>query len=249
MTTTPKPALRALAEAAEGNGEHIYTNPRDSNKWRENEAWHRAASPGAVLHLLDRIHDLERKVGRIQGLPLPLIDALNAATGSHDWQGEAGPDALAEPACKAIAALQAERDEADRRAGAAERSAAAFHEDNQRFEQVRRRMKAQWGVHNNVSFDVVWQQALDAKQALAELEARKNARIHELEMQALDLASENSILKLQEQEELEARKPLPPDALADKCEAWLQAGGASNIVDAFEAGYRAAERAEEGKRK
>lgn len=41
--------------------------------------------------------------------------------------------------------------------------------------------------------------------------------------------------------ELEARKPLPPDALADVCEAWLQAGGASNIVDAFEAGYRAAE--------
>jgi len=41
--------------------------------------------------------------------------------------------------------------------------------------------------------------------------------------------------------ELEARKPLPPDALADKCEAWLQAGGAANIVDAFEAGYRAAE--------
>ena len=41
--------------------------------------------------------------------------------------------------------------------------------------------------------------------------------------------------------ELEARKPLPPDALADKCETWLQAGGAANIVDAFEAGYRAAE--------
>ena len=69
--------------------------------------------------------------------------------------------------------LRAERDEADRRAGAAERSAAAFHEDNQRFEQVRRRMKEQWGVHDNVSFDLVWQQALDAKQALAELEARK----------------------------------------------------------------------------
>lgn len=69
--------------------------------------------------------------------------------------------------------LRAERDEADRRAGAAERSAAAFHEDNQRFEQVRRRMKEQWGVHDNVSFDVVWQQALDTKQTLAELEARK----------------------------------------------------------------------------
>ncbi|MGE8454531.1 MAG: hypothetical protein ACN6OP_28765 [Pseudomonadales bacterium] len=59
MTTAPTPHLRALAEAAEGNGEHIYTHPRDSNKWRENEAWHRAASPGAVLALLDRIAELE----------------------------------------------------------------------------------------------------------------------------------------------------------------------------------------------
>ncbi|WP_428142199.1 hypothetical protein [Delftia acidovorans] len=47
-----------------------------------------------------------------------------------------------------------------------------------------------------------------ATQQLAELEASKNARIHELEMQALDLASENSILKRQDSE-LEARKPLP----------------------------------------
>ncbi|WEL97016.1 hypothetical protein [Delftia tsuruhatensis] len=66
MTTEPTPDLRALAEAAEGNGEHIYTHPRDSNKWRENEAWHRAASPGAVLHLLDRIEELEARK------PLPL---------------------------------------------------------------------------------------------------------------------------------------------------------------------------------
>lgn len=61
MTTAPTPDLRALAEAAEGNGEHIYTHPIDSNKWRENEAWHRAASPGAVLHLLDRIAELEAR--------------------------------------------------------------------------------------------------------------------------------------------------------------------------------------------
>jgi hypothetical protein len=59
VTTAPTLHLRVLAEAAEGDGEHIYTHPRDSNKWRENEAWHRAASPGAVLHLLDRIHALE----------------------------------------------------------------------------------------------------------------------------------------------------------------------------------------------
>ncbi len=53
-----------------------------------------------------------------------------------------------------------------------------------------------------------------------ELEASKNASIHKLEMDALDLASENSILKRQEQAELEARKPLPLsdeqiDAIAD----------------------------------
>lgn len=61
-----------------------------------------------------------------------------------------------------------------------------------------------------------------ATQQLADLDASKNARIHELEMQALDLASENSILKRQEQEELEARKPLQLsdeqiDAIGDKC--------------------------------
>lgn len=48
-----------------------------------------------------------------------------------------------------------------------------------------------------------------ATQQLAELEASKNARIHKLEMDALDLASENSILKRTETDELEARKPLP----------------------------------------
>lgn len=36
---------------------------------------------------------------------------------------------------------------------------------------------------------------------------------------------------------------LTPDQLADKCEVWLQAGGASNVVDAYEAGYRAAQSA------
>ena len=36
------------------------------------------------------------------------------------------------------------------------------------------------------------------------------AQTHKLEMDALDLASENSILKRTETDELEARKPLPP---------------------------------------
>lgn len=88
MTTAPTPDLRALAEAAEGNGEHIYTHPIDSNKWRENEAWHRAASPGAVLVLLDRIAELEARK------PLPLsdeqIDAIGDKCGkpSATWHYE-----------------------------------------------------------------------------------------------------------------------------------------------------------------
>ena len=115
--------------------------------------------PQIVIRLLDRILELESKVGRFQGVPLPLIEAINAATGSNDWQGDHSPAELLGPACRAITALV----------------------------------------------------------------ERKNACIHKLE----------------------ARKPLPPDALADKCEAWLKAGGAANIVDAFEAGYRAAENVNE----
>ncbi|EPD35937.1 hypothetical protein HMPREF9701_04970 [Delftia acidovorans CCUG 274B] len=61
-----------------------------------------------------------------------------------------------------------------------------------------------------------------ATQQLAGMEANKNARIHKLEMDALDLASENSILKRAETDELEAREPLPLsdeqiDAIGDKC--------------------------------
>lgn len=35
--------------------------------------------------------------------------------------------------------------------------------------------------------------------------------------------------------------PLTADQLAGQCEQWLQAGGATNIVDAFEVGFRCAE--------
>jgi len=38
------------------------------------------------------------------------------------------------------------------------------------------------------------------------------------------------------------RVPMTNEQIADECEAWLQASGASNIVDAYEAGYRQAER-------
>ncbi|MDH0847435.1 hypothetical protein N5D66_05735 [Delftia tsuruhatensis] len=50
--------------------------------------------------------------------------------------------------------------------------------------------------------------AIELRRLQAESE-RLLAQVHKLEMDALDLASENSILKRAETDELEARKPLP----------------------------------------
>lgn len=59
--------------------------------------------------------------------------------------------------------LAAERDEADRRAGAAERELASVRSDLDTMRRVREKMKEQWGAHPNTSFDVVWDEALTLK--------------------------------------------------------------------------------------
>lgn len=59
MTEHQADDLRALAAAAEKDGQHIYTHWRDSNASKANEAWHKAASPKLVIGLLDRIAELE----------------------------------------------------------------------------------------------------------------------------------------------------------------------------------------------
>ena len=76
-------------------------------------------------------------------------DATDARRASH---GQAPTDA------KALA-------EADRRAGEAERLLATCKENVMRFEQVRSRMKYQWGAEQRVSFDEVWDEALALKKA------------------------------------------------------------------------------------
>lgn len=53
--------------------------------------------------------------------------------------------------------------EADRRAGAAERELATCRRDLERISRVRDKMKDEWGVSHNVSFDVVWAEALKLK--------------------------------------------------------------------------------------
>lgn len=48
--------LRELAQAANQNGDHIYTHHRDSNNWEANRLWNAAASPANILPLIDS-HD------------------------------------------------------------------------------------------------------------------------------------------------------------------------------------------------
>ena len=64
-----------------------------------------------------------------------------------------------------IRKLAAERNEADRRAGASERELASVRSDLDTMRRVREKMKEQWGAHRNTSFDVVWDEALTLKAA------------------------------------------------------------------------------------
>jgi len=74
--------------------------------------------------------------------------------------------------CELIAerdALSVERDEADRRAGAADRNRASVQQELSGLKDMRRRMKRDWGVDDSVSFDVVWAEAMSMR---AEVEHR-----------------------------------------------------------------------------
>ena len=77
-----------------------------------------------------------------------------------------------------IASLEAERDEADRRAGAAEREMQASKDTIARLNSVRSKQKRDWGVDDNTSFDTVWNEALALKaqlpQAQKELTTQTN---------------------------------------------------------------------------
>ena len=70
--------------------------------------------------------------------------------------------------------LEGERDEADRRAGAAERLASSSSETIQAFRACRDKQKESAGYQRNVSFDIVWAETLakanraEAAEALAE---------------------------------------------------------------------------------
>lgn len=115
--------------------------------------------------------------------------------GDPATQGNAWKSAVCTELCylhTRVQKLEAERDEADRRAGSAERRMAGLNDDVRRFEAARRRMKAQWGVHDNVSFDDVWQQALDAKASQAQRVPLSDADLRGIAAE-LGAASENFV--------------------------------------------------------
>jgi hypothetical protein len=66
-----------------------------------------------------------------------------------------------------IERLRAELSEADRRAGEAQRRLEFSQDSSQKRESWLRKAKAQWGVDCNVSFDVVWEEALKMRAELA----------------------------------------------------------------------------------
>lgn len=67
MTNEQIEELKKLAEAATPD-HHIYTNPRDSNQWKANEAWHHAASPAVFLELLSELSTLRAKTACTMGV-------------------------------------------------------------------------------------------------------------------------------------------------------------------------------------
>jgi hypothetical protein len=84
-------ALRAAAEAAtQGEGQHIYTHPRDDNNWKANEDWHRVCEPAVILALIDRLRKAEAaregwKWVPVEPTPVMISEAWRALIGNADY--------------------------------------------------------------------------------------------------------------------------------------------------------------------
>ena len=76
--------------------------------------------------------------------------------------------------------VRRERDEADCRAGAAERGYKSYLDAAVARDSWLRKAKSQWGVDNIVSFDVVWAEALAQKEQIEKLTAERDAALDNL---------------------------------------------------------------------
>lgn len=70
---------------------------------------------------------------------------------------------VSESLCSIITELKIDLDEADRRAGEAERMLAQAQDSKIKRDLWLSKAKADWGVSDNVSFDTVWEEALKLK--------------------------------------------------------------------------------------
>lgn len=101
------------------------------------------------------------------------VEALSADLIASNLHLEAERESVLKCATKVadlkqrVEALEKERDEADRRAGASEREMEGLKETAFRRSMWLDNAKDQWGVDKNVSFDVVWAECLNLKQQLA----------------------------------------------------------------------------------
>lgn len=118
--------------------------------------------------------------------------------------------------------LQEQVDDADRRAGAAERLLAFANDSIQKRRQWLDRAKDTLGYHRNVSFDRVWADTLDRIESGDRARERFSERVHELRSGILDVLSASDTY---------ADGPVLDDALA-KARALVTCGtcGGTNIV-------------------
>lgn len=72
-------------------------------------------------------------------------------------------NSLTSPPDNTVQELRGQLNEADRRAGAAERQMQSYVSECQSSKDWIRKAKEEWGVDNSVSFDVVWKEALQLR--------------------------------------------------------------------------------------
>ncbi len=195
------------------DGKYTYVFHEDgrSEALRYGEPWRDTVGDKFIYCMAAEIVDLREEVGRLYFLSQypPLYEELRAVIdgGSESMDHEQAVqevkdlqaaneslkferDLWKEKCARGIETIQkleAERDDADRRAGAAERMACRRVEEGRARESWLRKAKEQWGVDQNVSFDVCWSQALLIRDCLKHLvdDAKLTSSQYELCRQAL----------------------------------------------------------------
>ena len=149
-----------------------------------------------------------------------------------DVRGIDHPDARFIAASRELVpALAAERDEADRRAGAAEREMADLRDTISKRSHWLRGAKAEAGYHDNVSFDTVWAETLGMARAADTLRA-ENERLRATPPEVTALVAAATDLRDQIARWHDGAPPAGPDeskalfeALDEAITAWEAANG------------------------